>query len=105
MSFLLANIDIYRDNYSKLCNSPLLLSQDLSHDFDFFSAAGTPVYTNFVAGFCGTLDYIYADGTKLELKRDIPLSEHADVVKEIALPNRIFPSDHMALVVELKWKS
>ena len=69
-----------------------------------FSAAGTPDYTNFVAGFCGTLDYIYADSSKLELKREIPLSEHEDVVKEIALPTRIFPSDHMPLVVELKWK-
>ena len=79
--------------------------QDLSHDFSLLSAAGTPPYTNFVAGFCGTLDYIYADASKLELKREIPLSDHEDVVKEIALPNRIFPSDHMPLVVELKWKS
>ena len=84
---------------------PIYIVQDLSHDFSLFSASGTPSYTNFVAGFCGTLDYIYADASTIELKRDIPLSDHADVVKEIALPNRIFPSDHMPLVVDLKWKS
>ena len=58
-----------------------------------------------MAGFCGTLDYIYADESKLEVKREIPLPDQEDVVKEIALPNRIFPSDHLPLVVEIKWKS
>jgi len=93
----------YNDWYS--CGIAEYPGMDLSHDFSLLSAAGTPPYTNFVAGFCGTLDYIYADASKLELKREIPLSDHEDVVKEIALPNRIFPSDHMPLVVELKWKS
>lgn len=93
----------FNDWYS--CGIAEYPGMDLSHDFSLFSAAGTPPYTNFVAGFCGTLDYIYADESKLQLKRAIPLSEHEDVVQEIALPNRIFPSDHMPLVVELKWKS
>jgi len=93
----------YNDWYS--CGIAEYPGMDLSHDFSLFSAAGTPPYTNFVAGFCGTLDYIYADESKLEVKREIPLPDQEDVVKEIALPNRIFPSDHLPLVVELKWKS
>jgi len=92
----------YNDWYA--CGANEYVGTDLKHSFELFSAGGTPSYTNFVAGFCGTLDYIYVDSSSFELSRCIPLPEHSDVLKEIALPNRLFPSDHLPLVVDLKWK-
>ncbi|XP_071792543.1 2',5'-phosphodiesterase 12-like [Asterias amurensis] len=62
-------------------------------------------YTNFVASFQGKLDHIMVEGDKIELQRVIPLSSHEEVTRHIALPNAVFPSDHLALVCELGWKA
>ncbi|XP_009569790.2 2',5'-phosphodiesterase 12 [Cuculus canorus] len=80
------------------CNMPL------SHPFKLLSACGEPAYTNYVGGFHGCLDYIFIDENALEVEQVIPLPSHEEVTAHQALPSVIHPSDHIALVCDLKWK-
>ncbi|XP_009894049.1 PREDICTED: 2',5'-phosphodiesterase 12 [Charadrius vociferus] len=80
------------------CNMPL------SHPFKLLSACGEPAYTNYVGGFHGCLDYIFIDKNALEVEQVIPLPSHEEVTTHQALPSVSHPSDHIALVCDLKWK-
>ncbi|XP_021264821.1 2',5'-phosphodiesterase 12 [Numida meleagris] len=80
------------------CNMPL------SHPFNLQSACGEPAYTNYVGGFHGCLDYIFIDKNALEVEQVIPLPSHEEVTTHQALPSVSHPSDHIALVCDLKWK-
>ncbi|NWH64364.1 PDE12 phosphodiesterase, partial [Geococcyx californianus] len=80
------------------CNMPL------SHPFKLLSACGEPAYTNYVGGFHGCLDYIFIDKNVLEVEQVIPLPSHEEVTTHQALPSVSHPSDHIALVCDLKWK-
>lgn len=77
---------------------------DLKHSFHFKNACGTEQYTNYTAGYRGVLDYIFLDSDKLDVEKVIPLPSHEEVTEFVALPSVYFPSDHLALVVDLKWK-
>uniref|UniRef100_A0A8D0EH26 Phosphodiesterase 12 n=1 Tax=Strix occidentalis caurina TaxID=311401 RepID=A0A8D0EH26_STROC len=81
---------------SKRCNMPL------SHPFKLLSACGEPAYTNYVGGFHGCLDYIFIDKNALEVEQVIPLPSHEEVTTHQALPSVSHPSDHIALVCDLK---
>ena len=61
-------------------------------------------YTNYTPLFNGCLDYIYHERDGIDLVRAIPLPNHADVVSTGGIPSEIFPSDHLALVADLKFK-
>ena len=76
---------------------------NLHHSLGLISACGYPRYTNFVSGFAGCLDYIYVDRDLLKVARVVPLPSHEDVTLYTALPNVVFPSDHLPLVCELEW--
>ncbi|KAM8799602.1 2',5'-phosphodiesterase 12 [Eudromia elegans] len=80
------------------CNMPL------SHPFKLLSACGEPAYTNYVGGFHGCLDYIFIDKNALEVEQVIPLPSHEEVTTHEALPSVSHPSDHIALICDLKWK-
>nr|XP_009936977.1 PREDICTED: 2',5'-phosphodiesterase 12 [Opisthocomus hoazin] len=80
------------------CNMPL------SHPFKLLSACGEPAYTNYVGGFHGCLDYIFIDRNALEVEQVIPLPSHEEITAHQALPSVSHPSDHIALVCDLKWK-
>ncbi|NXN10837.1 PDE12 phosphodiesterase, partial [Indicator maculatus] len=80
------------------CNMPL------SHPFQLLSACGEPAYTNYVGGFHGCLDYIFIDKNALEVEQVIPLPSHEEVTTHQALPSVSHPSDHIALICDLKWK-
>nr|CAI5857366.1 unnamed protein product [Callosobruchus analis] len=67
------------------------------------SACGTPEYTNFTAGFADCLDYIYYDTESFQTSQVVPLPSHEEVTQNVALPSVVFPSDHLALVCDLKW--
>uniref|UniRef100_A0A8B9UYL0 Phosphodiesterase 12 n=1 Tax=Anas zonorhyncha TaxID=75864 RepID=A0A8B9UYL0_9AVES len=82
---------------SKRCNMPL------THPFKLQSACGEPAYTNYVGGFHGCLDYIFIDKTALEVEQVIPLPSHEEVTTHQALPSVSHPSDHIALICDLKW--
>lgn len=77
----------------------------LCHDFNLFSACGYPSFTNYTGGFKGTLDYIFADKKYLEVESVLPLPTEEELSPHLALPSVVMPSDHLALVCDLKWKN
>lgn len=79
-------------------------NMSLTHFFKLKSACGEPAYTNYVGGFHGCLDYIFIDLNALEVEQVIPLPSHEEVTTHQALPSVSHPSDHIALVCDLKWK-
>lgn len=82
----------------------LISSLELHQPMNIESACGTPPYTNFTRGFRETLDYIFIDSDKLQVTQVVPLPSHEDVTANIALPSVVFPSDHLALICDLKFK-
>ncbi|XP_036594439.1 2',5'-phosphodiesterase 12 [Trichosurus vulpecula] len=79
-------------------------NMSLTHPFRLKSACGEPAYTNYVGGFHGCLDYIFIDFTALEVEQVIPMPSHEEVTTHQALPSVSHPSDHIALICDLKWK-
>ena len=67
------------------------------------SACGTPEFTNYTSGFSGCLDYIFYQSSKFQVDQVIPLPSLEDVTQHTALPSIVFPSDHIALIADLKW--
>lgn len=76
---------------------------ELKQSFKLGSACGTPKYTNFTAGFADCLDYIYYDTENLSVAQVVPLPSHEELTQNTALPSVVFPSDHIALVSDLRW--
>ncbi|GIY26765.1 2',5'-phosphodiesterase 12 [Caerostris darwini] len=76
----------------------------LKHSLSLGSACGTPTYTNYTEGFVGCLDYIFYNKSHFEVLDVVPLPDHEHVIKYKALPNKVFPSDHLALVCTIGWK-
>ncbi|XP_071942824.1 2',5'-phosphodiesterase 12-like [Antedon mediterranea] len=76
----------------------------ISHSLKLNRCYSSTKYTNYVSGFQGVLDYIFYDHQYLDVEQEVPLPEHADVIQHTALPSQVFPSDHLALVSDLKWK-
>ncbi|VVC92956.1 unnamed protein product [Leptidea sinapis] len=68
------------------------------------SAAGTPQYTNFTEGFAECLDYIFFDKNNLEVEQVIPFPSVEELTQHKALPSIVFPSDHIAVVSDLRYK-
>ncbi|CAG5136448.1 unnamed protein product [Candidula unifasciata] len=83
----------------------LISGLELHQPMNIESACGTPPYTNFTRGFQETLDYIFIDSDKLQVTQIVPMPSHEDVTANIALPSIVFPSDHLALICDLKFKS
>ncbi|XP_026162807.1 2',5'-phosphodiesterase 12 [Mastacembelus armatus] len=67
------------------------------------SACGQPAYTNYVGGFHGCLDYIFIHPDSMQVEQVIPLPTHQEVTTHEALPSVAHPSDHIALVCDLRW--
>ncbi|XP_061893685.1 2',5'-phosphodiesterase 12-like [Entelurus aequoreus] len=67
------------------------------------SACGPLAYTNYVGGFQGCLDYIFIQPERMQVEQVIPLPSHEEVTTHTALPSVAHPSDHIALVCDLRW--
>nr|XP_020483306.1 2',5'-phosphodiesterase 12-like [Labrus bergylta] len=77
---------------------------ELLSDFPpLLSACGQPAYTNYVGGFHGCLDYIFIQPDSMQVEQVIPLPSHQEVTTYEALPSVAHPSDHIALVCDLRW--
>eukprot|EP00667_Euglena_gracilis_P003444 EG_transcript_3451 len=82
--------------------------RDLTHPFPGLRSAYAavegqePPYTNLVPSFCNTLDYIFYHPDHLEATAVLPVPDRAVAV---ALPSPTFPSDHVALVADLRWRA
>ena len=77
---------------------------DLKHDFHFSNVTGTEECTNYTKDFKAVLDYIFIDSDHLTVERTVPLPPVNELMEFVALPSVYFPSDHLALVADLKWK-
>lgn len=75
----------------------------LKHDLNLSSAYSTAEYTNYTAGFCGCLDYIFYQKDYLEIEQVVPMPSKDELSLHTALPSVVFPSDHISLCVDLKW--
>ena len=75
---------------------------ELNHQPIFTSAAGFPKYTNYTLGFKDCLDYIWLEKAKFEVTQVVPFPSEEELALYSALPNIVFPSDHIALVVDVK---
>ncbi|XP_026328587.1 2',5'-phosphodiesterase 12-like, partial [Hyposmocoma kahamanoa] len=79
--------------------SNLVLEQDIFLD----SACGTPPFTNFTALFADCLDYIYYERVNLEVEQVVPFPSLEELQAHTALPSIVFPSDHIALISDLRF--
>ncbi|XP_066261670.1 2',5'-phosphodiesterase 12-like isoform X1 [Euwallacea similis] len=77
----------------------------LHHKLRLISASGTPKYTNYTKDYKGCLDYIFVDALKFSVIRQIPVPTAEELKQYVGLPNEVYPSDHLSLVVELDFKS
>ena len=83
---------------------PLLLEDmQLRHELMLTSACGFPEYTNYKSGFHGCLDYIFVEPSVFSVQTVFPLPSHEEVTQFTAIPNPVFPSDHLALVCDLQY--
>jgi 2',5'-phosphodiesterase len=77
---------------------------EMTHNLQFMSACGTPEYTNYVTGFSGCLDYIFASPNHFEVKNVIAHPPHKKIIEHSAIPSISCPSDHIAQVSDFAWK-
>eukprot|EP00095_Tigriopus_kingsejongensis_P006499 maker-scaffold676_size113663-snap-gene-0.29 protein:Tk06499 transcript:maker-scaffold676_size113663-snap-gene-0.29-mRNA-1 annotation:"2 -phosphodiesterase 12-like" len=77
----------------------------LKHALKFGSACGTPQYTNFTISFRDCLDYIFYETNALQVAEVVPFPSEEELTEFEAIPNLIFPSDHLACVATLKWNT
>jgi len=70
----------------------------------FVSACGTPKFTNYTQGFKDCLDYIFIEDNMLEVEQVVPFPSEEELSQHIALPNIVFPSDHVSIIADLKWR-
>ncbi|XP_014358348.2 2',5'-phosphodiesterase 12 isoform X1 [Papilio machaon] len=76
----------------------------LTNDLLLGSACGTPPFTNFTVGFADCLDYIFYDKNNIEVEQVIPFPSIEELRAHTALPSIVFPSDHIAIISDLRFK-
>jgi hypothetical protein len=50
------------------------------------------------------LDYIFVEESNFEVLRRAPFPNEAILQENVALPSKVFPSDHLSVAVDLKFK-
>ena len=75
----------------------------LSHDLDIISAAGFPPHSNYTRDFKDVLDYIYIEPKQFKVVRVAPFPSEEVLSRNTALPSCAFPSDHLAVIVDLEF--
>nr|XP_016935605.1 2',5'-phosphodiesterase 12 [Drosophila suzukii]XP_016935614.1 2',5'-phosphodiesterase 12 [Drosophila suzukii] len=78
---------------------------ELSQPFKMVSACGAPEFTHYTTLFSGCLDYIFYQNDRFELLKYVPLPTEEELKANTAIPSAVFPSDHVALVADLRFKS
>ncbi|KAG5184781.1 Endonuclease/exonuclease/phosphatase [Tribonema minus] len=70
------------------------------------NASGYPPYTNFTPAFTDTLDYIFADTDSFEAVSSAPVPPEAELrAITVGLPYRGYPSDHVAVVADIRYRN
>lgn len=75
-----------------------------THNLNLASACGTPQFTNYVRDFQGCLDYIFyqKDKNGFRVEAVAPFPDEEELKENVALPSKVFPSDHVALIADLE---
>ncbi|KAK7200750.1 Endonuclease/Exonuclease/phosphatase family [Novymonas esmeraldas] len=58
-------------------------------------------WTNFTLTFREVIDYIFFSEDSLEVLRTVPIPPEEELTENFALPNKKYPSDHVALIADL----
>jgi mRNA deadenylase 3'-5' endonuclease subunit Ccr4 len=61
-------------------------------------------YTNYVPVFKELLDYIFISKDHLEVVTLAPMPTAEELEEETALPSSVFPSDHLSIAIDVKYK-
>jgi 2',5'-phosphodiesterase len=77
---------------------------DCNQEFEFQNCCGFPEFTTYTEGFSGVIDYIFASKKHFEVDSVIPVPSKEELQLYTAIPSPVMPSDHIALICELKWK-
>ena len=77
---------------------------ELRYHPQFMSAAGTPKYTNYTMGFKDCLDYVWVERENFLVTQVVPFPSDQELELHSALPNIVFPSDHIPVIVDLKFR-
>ena len=85
------------------CVEEEITGLSIKHPFRMESGCGTPKYTNYTIGFQDCLDYIFYQKDELAVTHVVPFPPEDDLKKYKAIPNIIFPSDHLASICDMKW--
>jgi mRNA deadenylase 3'-5' endonuclease subunit Ccr4 len=75
----------------------------ITHRLGLINASGLPEYTNYTADFKDTLDYVMASKHCFQVVRVAPFPPESVLCEHIALPSEVFPSDHIAVAVDVEW--
>ncbi|KAH8302544.1 hypothetical protein KR044_008133 [Drosophila immigrans] len=78
---------------------------ELRQSFKMVSACGTPQFTNYTTLFAACLDYIFYQSDSFNLLQSVPLPSVEELSANEAIPSVTFPSDHVSLVADLKFKT
>lgn len=98
----LQNIDCDNEAWSSKPDEAVI-DLSLHNPIAMETACGTPPFTNYTSGFSGCLDYIFFEKSKFIVEQVVPLPSVEEVTQHCALPSIVFPSDHIALIADLKW--
>lgn len=74
-------------------------------NLSFNSAYENIEYTNYTPDFNGCLDYIYYERDGLRCDSIVPLPDHDEVIATGGIPSHQFPSDHLALIANLRFSN
>lgn len=77
---------------------------DISNDLNLKDGCGPLDYTHHRGCFVSVLDYIFISRQYFEVLKVIPMPSNEEVTEHVALPSESFPSDHLPLICDLKWK-
>ena len=75
----------------------------VTHQLGLINASGLPQYTNYTADFKDTLDYVMVSQHCFQVVRIAPFPPESVLSEHVALPSEVFPSDHIAVAVDIKW--
>jgi len=71
---------------------------------DAYEASGcAPKFTNWVNNFRATLDYVMVDEC-FQVCRVLPPISEDDIRPHHGLPSVMYPSDHLAIAAEIRWR-
>jgi len=92
---------VWRGCYPPLDESDFAI--DLKCPVHLRSLSGFPEFTSYVPHCKATLDYIFGDDRVIKKEQFVPIPKASDIEVYTGVPCVVYPSDHFAVVLDLKW--